>query len=214
MVDVLGNVVVIQSSAVWIENYKADIQTALRRELRESGLQIDSYVFLWRQSDQRLKQDGYDFPINESDQPETEMIDSNSINQEIIENSVKFLFDPNDGQKTGFYCDQRDNRLLLRSLSLGKDILDTYCYVGGFSINAALGGASRVVAVDSSQQAIDYGIKNARLNGVENKIQYIKMDAIKLMENELAVGNKYDIVVCDPPKLAPTRSSLIKAKNK
>lgn len=123
------------------------------------------------------------------------------------------------GQKTGFYCDQRDNRQMIRQLSKDKSVLDLYCYSGGFAINAILGGAYKVVGVDSSQAAIDVGVKNILLNSnidnnINKKIELIKSDAIKYMEETVNKGQVFDIVILDPPKLAPTRVSFDRARNK
>lgn len=132
----------------------------------------------------------------------------------IVEHGVQYWVRPDDGQKTGFYCDQRDNRRIIRELSAGRSVLDTYCYSGGFSINAALGGATSVVAVDSSQAAIDTAIQNAEFNKVGEKIEFVKSDAMDLMRKLQSEGKLFDIVICDPPKLAPSRASLERAKNK
>ena len=134
--------------------------------------------------------------------------------QVVIENGAKYAVDPEDGQKTGFYSDQRDNRMIIRNIASGKSVLDTFCYSGGFSVNAALGGAKRVVSVDSSQPALDTAQKNLQLNNVENVVQLIKADALDAMKSLLTNNEQFDIVICDPPKLAPTRASLDRAKSK
>jgi 23S rRNA (cytosine1962-C5)-methyltransferase len=132
----------------------------------------------------------------------------------IRENDILYKVNPNDGQKTGFYCDQRDNRRMIRDISSNKTILDTYCYSGGFSLNAAVGGAREIIGVDSSQDAIDTAISNAVLNKVDNKITFTKADALEYMKLLHSQNKLFDIVICDPPKLAPTRASLDRAKSK
>ena len=135
----------------------------------------------------------------------------------VKENGVSFEVDLMDGHKTGFYVDQRDNRLNLRKWSQGKDkVLDVCCYTGGFALNAALGGALRVVGVDSSQKALDMASKNAVTNGVSKQCSFIKAEAFKHLEFLLEQGeaNSYDIIVLDPPKLAPNAAALQRATPK
>lgn len=232
IVDVFGPVVVIQSGALWVERYRARIEAALRLVM---GVAASKYI--WRQQEARLNQDGYFLsnPVNKAGitelQVEQESTDNDPDNVEsagmsvskggedsaplmISEHGVRYWVRPDDGQKTGFYCDQRDNRRTIRELSAGRTVLDTYCYSGGFSINAALGGATSVVAVDSSQAAIDTAIRNAEHNNVQQKIEFVKADAVEYMRKLQTEGKQFDIVICDPPKLAPTRASLDRAKLK
>jgi 23S rRNA (cytosine1962-C5)-methyltransferase len=103
---------------------------------------------------------------------------------------------------------------MIRNISKGKKVLDTFCYSGGFSISAALGGAESVIAVDSSQPALDTANKNIALNSVSDKVVTVKADALEYMKQLLEEGQKFDVVICDPPKLAPSRASLDKAKSK
>ena len=217
IVDIFNNIVVIQSSALWVEHYRSNVETALKNTLGTT------FTYLWKQSEVRLKQDGYEIlkPTNTTATTTTassnSVTASNTISAEtvIVENNIKYKVNPDDGQKTGFYCDQRSNRLLIQSLSQGKTVLDTYCYSGGFSINAALGGAVNVTAVDSSQNALDTALENIKLNNVDdNIIHLIKQDAVEYMRQLQTTNMSFDIVICDPPKLAPTRSSLPRAMSK
>ena len=96
-------------------------------------------------------------------------------------------------------------------------MLDTYCYSGGFSINAALGGALSVTAVDSSQPAVTAAIRNLELNRYQlepQTVKFVKADALEFMQRAAADGTLFDLVICDPPKLAPSRSTLDRAKGK
>ena len=119
-----------------------------------------------------------------------------------------------DGQKTGFYCDQRDNRVAFGKLCKGKDVLDAYCFSGGFGIAAGLGGAKSLIAVDSSVSALTAAKENMKLNGVLKNVELMQGDAVAVMKELEMNGKTFDIIVCDPPKLAPTRSSLSRARNK
>ena len=208
IVDVLGTTVVAQSSAFWVEKHKAEIEKAILATVKSRKL-------VWRRAEGRLKQDGYtgelsDIVINASEEEK----DIVAQDLTVVENGVKYVVCPEDGQKTGFYCDQRDNRMMIRQLSKGKSVLDTFCYSGGFSVNAALGGALSVISVDSSKPALDTADKNIELNGVSDIVKTVKADAVEYMKKMQADGQLFDIVICDPPKLAPTRTSLEKAKNK
>lgn len=131
---------------------------------------------------------------------------------EIIENDVKFAVDLHAGQKTGFYFDQRDNRALMKKYAHGKRVLDLYTYTGSFALAAAvIGNAKEVVAVDSSQPAIDLAKKNAELNSVSDRIRFECDDSSEFMQKQLEQGEKYDVIVLDPPKFARTRNGVERA---
>jgi len=116
------------------------------------------------------------------------------------------------GQKTGFYLDQRDLRSRIESLARGRSVLDAYSYVGAFSLAAARGGAVRVLAVDQSALAAEVAAETARKNGMSGTIDVTRMDALKAMEDASTSGG-FDLVLCDPPKLAPSRAKLEAALN-
>jgi 23S rRNA (cytosine1962-C5)-methyltransferase len=126
----------------------------------------------------------------------------------VTENNVKYEIDFSTAQKTGFYCDQRDTRLLVRQFAKGRRVLDTFCYTGGFSLNAALGGAEKVLGIDSSEHAIQCAQKNAQLNTLDN-VQFEENDALKAIQ----AHEGYDFIILDPPKLAPSRQHIGKAKS-
>ena len=128
-----------------------------------------------------------------------------SSDLEIEECGVRFAVDPSAGHKTGFYLDQRDNRALLRELAAGRDVLDCFCYSGGFGLNAALGGARTVCAVDSSEDALVSLQRNARLNGLDDTaIQTHRADVFAWLRKARDSRRSFDLIVLDPPKLAPT----------
>jgi len=208
IVDVLGTTVVAQSSALWVEKHRDIIEKVLLETLSCDQL-------VWRRAEGRLKQDGYTGELDDIVSNKNEKNEKSEAEDLVVfENGVKYVVCPEDGQKTGFYCDQRDNRMMIRDLSKGKTVLDTFCYSGGFSVNAAIGGAVSVTSVDSSQPALNTADKNIVLNKVDDVVTTVKADAIAYMQKMQLEGNLYDIVICDPPKLAPTRTSLDKAKNK
>lgn len=131
---------------------------------------------------------------------------------EVIENGIRYHINIIEGQKSGFYCDQRENRLLTAQYVQDKSVLDCFCYSGGFTLNALKGGAKEVVSVDSSALAIDTLKQNIVLNGLDdNKHTAVQADVNKYLRQLGEDGKKFDVIVLDPPKYAPTRSALEKA---
>ncbi len=130
----------------------------------------------------------------------------------VKENGILYHVNIADGQKSGFYCDQRDNRRLVANYSIGKKILDCFSYSGGFSLNAFRAGAKEVVSVDSSALAIDTLKKNIEINGF-NHIPHrlIQSDVNKQLRIFREENEKFDLIILDPPKYAPSRSALTKA---
>lgn len=124
----------------------------------------------------------------------------------IREHGVKFEVDFAEGHKTGFFCDQRDNRRRFGQLAKGLRVLDLCSYTGGFSINAALGGATEITAVDLDEKAVAQGRRNANLNQVSpNKLKWVHADAFAYARQMQKNGEQFDLVLCDPPKFVMTR---------
>ncbi len=131
---------------------------------------------------------------------------------EVTENGVKYSINIAEGQKSGFYCDQRDNRDIVAKHAKGKKVLDCFSYTGGFTLNALKNGASSVLSVDSSALAIDTLNKHISLNNLDaSKHTAVQSDVNKQLRILRDQGDKFDIVVLDPPKYAPSRSALDKA---
>lgn len=131
---------------------------------------------------------------------------------EVKENGIKYLINIAEGQKSGFFCDQRDNRRIVAEHCKGKKILDCFSYSGGFSLNALHAGAESVISVDSSALAIETLKKNISLNGFDaSRHQAIQSDVNKQLRAFRDQGELFDIIVLDPPKYAPSRSALDKA---
>lgn len=131
---------------------------------------------------------------------------------EVKENGIRYGVNIAEGQKSGFYCDQRDNRIVTAKYANGKRVLDCFCYSGGFSLNALAQGASEVVSVDSSALAMEALKKNIALNGLDgHKHVSIQADVNKQLRAFADAGTRFDLIVLDPPKYAPSRSSLDKA---
>jgi len=227
-VDVLGGkAVIVMSSAAWCEIHRDTIADVLEKCLGEhpsynDGSGAGDLDIVWRNTPSRLKQDGYEVSLEESspvddDDDESGELGTNSV---VIstESSVKYLTYPySDGQKTGFYADQRENRLMVAELCRNKRVLDLCCYNGGFALNAMIRGhAASAIGVDSSQDAVDASVANAELNGLaERDISFVKDDISSFMKDAIeADEDEFDVIVLDPPKLAPSLSSLDKASRK
>jgi 23S rRNA (cytosine1962-C5)-methyltransferase len=130
----------------------------------------------------------------------------------IEEHGAKFEVDVVEGQKTGFYFDQRDNRLAVSRLTRGQRVLDVCSYTGGFGITAAMiGSAASVTAIDSSTSALELARGNAELNGVADRYQTLQGDALETMQQLHASGERFGVLVLDPPKMARTRGGLERA---
>ncbi len=131
---------------------------------------------------------------------------------EIRENGVRYEVNIAEGQKSGFYCDQRDNRLITAQYAKDLNVLDCFCYSGGFSLNALAHGAASVVSVDSSALAIDTLRRNVGINGFGgSNHEAIQADVNKQLRAFADANRRFGLVILDPPKYAPSRSSLEKA---
>lgn len=130
----------------------------------------------------------------------------------IDENEARFQVDILNGHKTGFYLDQRDNRLLARNIAAGKTVLDCFSYTGGFAVNSLLGGATGVTLVDSSSDALDIAKRNINLNNLTlDRATIIEEDVFKYLRTLRDAGETFDLVILDPPKFAPTFAQVERA---
>lgn len=190
-IDRFNQVLVVASSAYWVELNKALICSCLSKHLPDTEI-------IWLPQAKPLSQDGWTLPI----EPVTEK------KAVVLEAGIQFEVDFSQAQKTGLFLDQRENHQRIAALSKNKTLLDLYSYTGGFALHAARAGAKKVTAVDSSAQAIQQATINAQLNGLES-IEFIEADA----RDYLSQAGNYDIVVLDPPKLVPSQQHLQRAKN-
>ena len=124
----------------------------------------------------------------------------------INENGIQLQVDIENGQKTGYFLDQKSNRVLLRNIARGKRVLDCFSHTGGFALNAAYGNAKVVTAVDVSNVALQQGYQNAKLNHLEDKIQFVQADVFDYLEN--LKDNEFDIIVLDPPAFTKSRKTV------
>jgi 23S rRNA G2069 N7-methylase RlmK/C1962 C5-methylase RlmI len=201
-VDIIGgSVAVVMSSAAWCQVHKSVIE-----EILQSQLNLD---IIWKTTPGRLQQDGMELVEDSHENNEdTTMVVA-------TESGIQYATFPYmRGQKTGVYCDQRENRYQLAQYCGGKRVLDLCCYHGGFSLNAAIHGrAQQCTGVDSSQDAIDISKANSERNKCNN-VEFVRQDISQFMKQAYEEGGEYDVIVLDPPKLAPSISGLYRASRK
>jgi 23S rRNA (cytosine1962-C5)-methyltransferase len=130
----------------------------------------------------------------------------------VRENGVRYHVDVRNGHKTGFYVDQRENRALVQAHAARRDVLNCFCYTGGFSLAALGGGAERVVSIDSSGEALALARANVEANGFDAaRAQWLDADAFRTLRSLVDEGDRFDLVVLDPPKFAPAREHVDRA---
>lgn len=199
VVDKFADVLVVQSLALGIDRMKFMIIDAVKAVLAADGIEIRG---VYERSDAKVReQEGMKrtkgFIGEEFD-----------TNVEIIENGVKYIVDVKDGQKTGFFLDQKNNRAAIHKLCGGAKVLDCFTHTGSFALNAAIAGAKQVTGVDASQLAVDQANKNAALNNVSDRVSFICEDVFELLPELEKQGKKYDVVILDPPAFTKSRSSV------
>ncbi|MGI6025970.1 MAG: class I SAM-dependent rRNA methyltransferase [Candidatus Scatomorpha sp.] len=131
---------------------------------------------------------------------------------EICENGVRYAVDFENGQKTGFFLDQKLNRLAVAKLARGRRVLDCFTHTGSFALNAALHGAEHVTAVDVSESAVEMARRNAVLNGLEGKMDFLAADVFELLPRLCEERAKYDLVILDPPAFTKSRRTIHSAE--
>ena len=202
-VDRYNDILVAQISTYGMEKIKEEIYTLLLEILREDGQDITG---IYERNDIQVRQkEG--LAMEKGPWKGTAMPTKTVIN----ENGLKLNVDVENGQKTGYFLDQKSNRVLLRNMSKGKRVLDCFSHTGGFALNAAYGHASRVTAVDVSQTALDQGLANARLNHLEDRMEFVQADVFEYLD-QCQVG-QYDIIVLDPPAFTKSRRTVHQAYN-
>ncbi|MGN1344705.1 MAG: class I SAM-dependent rRNA methyltransferase [Traorella sp.] len=197
-VDRYNDILVCQISSYGMEKIKDMLYECLLEVLKEDHQDIKA---IYERNDIAIRSKeglplGKGFYGNKKSDPHT-IID---------ENGLKLHIDVENGQKTGYFLDQKSNRLLLRKMAHGKRVLDCFTHTGGFALNAALGKASHVSAIDVSKTALDQAYENAKLNHLEDKIEFIQADVFDFLEN--CPVNAYDIIVLDPPAFTKSRRTI------
>ena len=199
VVDKFADVLVVQSLALGIDRFKLLIVDLIREVLAADGIKIRG---VYERSDAKVrKQEGME-------QVKGFIGEEFDTDVEIVENGVHYIVDVKNGQKTGFFLDQKYNRLAIQKLCKGARVLDCFTHTGSFALNAGIAGAAEVTGVDASQLAVDQATENAKLNGLENNVKFICEDVFKLLPELEKQGEKYDVVILDPPAFTKSRNSI------
>ncbi len=199
VVDKFSDVLVVQSLALGIDRMKETIVELLKEILAEDGIQIRG---VYERSDAKVRtQEGMERVKGFIGEPFDPLV-------EIIENGVKYQVDVKDGQKTGFFLDQKYNRLAIQKLCKGARVLDCFTHTGSFALNAGIAGAAEVTGVDASELAVHQAEENAKLNGLEDRVKFICEDVFELLPELEKKDEKYDVVILDPPAFTKSRNSI------
>ena len=198
IVDSFGDVLVLQCLALGMERFKRDVVNALVEELHPAGI--------WERNDVPVRKlEGLEMMTGllYGEVPDTVLME---------ENGIRFRVDVKQGQKTGFFLDQKENRAAIAPFVRGKRVLDCFCHTGSFALHAGRYGAADVTGVDISEYACECAAENARLNGLENTVHFTAANAFDLLGEESRAGKKYDVIILDPPAFTKSRSTVDSAR--
>lgn len=199
VVDKFSDVLVVESLALGIDRWKGVIVEALKKILAEDGIFIRG---VYERSDAKVRQqEGMERVKGFIGAPFHTKV-------EILENGVRYLVDVEEGQKTGFFLDQKNNRAAIRRFCRGARVLDCFTHTGSFALNAGMAGAAEVLGVDASQTAVDQARENAALNHLEDRVRFQCADVFELLPELERAGEKYDVVILDPPAFTKSRNSV------
>ena len=198
-IDKYEDVLVVESLALGSEKLKGFVLQALVEVLAEDGIRVRG---IYERSDARVREkEGLERFKGFLTEPfETRV--------PIKENGISYIVDVENGQKTGFFLDQKDNRRAIHKICRGADVLDCFTHTGSFGLNAAIAGASHVLSVDASDLAIEQARENAALNGLEKIVDYRVADVFELLPALAAEKKLYDVVILDPPAFTKSRNSI------
>ena len=206
-VDRFESVLVTQTLSLGMERIKDRLFPLLAKVLREDGQEIRG---IYERNDVALREregmtqnKGW-YPLPDETPPETTTVD-------ITENGIVYTVDFENGQKTGFFLDQKYNRLAVAKLAKGKTVLDCFTHTGSFALNAAKGGAAHVTAVDVSEFAVQCAAENARRNGLEAVMDCVAANVFDLLPELEKQPRKYDFIILDPPAFTKSRKTVANA---
>ena len=202
VVDKFADVLVVESLALGIDRFKEMIVDILKNLMEQDGIHIRG---VYERSDAKvLEQEGMERRKGFIGEPFDTKV-------EIVENGVRCYVDVKDGQKTGFFLDQKYNRAAVAKLCKGARVLDCFTHTGSFALNAGLAGAEHVTGVDASELGVAQARENAALNGLSDRVEFICEDVFDLLPRLEKQCEKYDVVILDPPAFTKSRSSIKKA---
>lgn len=191
VVDRYGDVLVVQITTAGMERFRDDIIEALQEICQPTALLLANDTAVRALEGLEAYRE---WVIGDAD-----------TTLRVVENELRFEVPPELSQKTGWFYDHRESRLRLRDWVKGQRVLDVYSYLGGFGLNAAVAGATEVIAIDGSAQAVEQANRNAVLNGLESTFSARKGDAVKTMRALAEEGERFDVVVIDPPAFIKRR---------
>ncbi len=198
-VDKFEDVLVVESLALGIDRWKYVIVEALKKVLAEDGIRIRG---VYERSDAKVReQEGMERCKGFIGEPFDTKV-------EIVENGVKYVVNVEDGQKTGFFLDQKNNRAAIHRICRGKKVLDCFTHTGSFALNAGIAGARSVLGVDASKLAVDQAVENAKRNHLEDIVSFRCADVFELLPQLEEQGELFDVVILDPPAFTKSRSSV------
>ena len=199
VIDKFSDVLVVESLALGIDRLKLQIVDLLKDVLREDGIEIRG---VYERSDAKVRE-------KEGMARSKGFIGSEfDTKVEIVENGVHYMVDVKDGQKTGFFLDQKYNRKSIHRLCKDAEVLDCFTHTGSFALNAGIAGAAHVTGVDASELAVCQARENAKLNKLDDRVEFICEDVFELLPRLENEGRKYDVVILDPPAFTKSRSSI------
>lgn len=199
VIDKFEDVLVVQSLALGIDRYKMLILELLKEELAADGIQIRG---IYERSDAKVReQEGMKREKGFLSEPFDTKV-------QIVENGVRYIVDVEDGQKTGFFLDQKYNRLAIQKLCKDAKVLDCFTHTGSFALNAGIAGAKEVIGVDASDLGCKQAEENAKLNGLENTVSFVCADVFELLPELEEKGEQFDVVILDPPAFTKSRNSV------
>ena len=199
VIDKFSDVLVVESLALGIDLLKPRILNLLIDVLKEDKVAIRG---IYERSDAKVRlQEGMERFKGFIGEPFDTKV-------EIEENGVRYLVDVQDGQKTGFFLDQKNNRAAIHKLCKDARVLDCFTHTGSFALNAGIAGAREVIGVDASQLGIDQAIENAKLNHLEDRVSFVCADVFELLPELANKGELFDVVILDPPAFTKSRNSI------
>ena len=202
VVDKFSDVIVVESLALGIDRFKEKIVCILKELMEADGIHIRG---VYERSDAKVReQEGMERYKGFIGEPFDTKV-------EIVENGVRYYVDVKDGQKTGFFLDQKYNRRAVAKLCKGARVLDCFTHTGSFALNAGVAGAEHVTGVDASELGVAQARENAALNGLQERVEFICEDVFDLLPRLEKQGERYDVVILDPPAFTKSRSSIKKA---
>lgn len=202
VIDKFADILVVQSLALGIDNFKLKIVEFAREILGEYGYNIRG---VYERSDAKVRE------LEGMPRIKGFIGDEFETKVQIEENGVRYIVDVQDGQKTGFFLDQKYNRASIRPICKGARVLDCFTHTGSFALNAGIAGAREVTGVDASELAVNQAAENARLNGIDDIVKFECRDVFELLPELEKKGEKFDVVILDPPAFTKSRESVKKA---